>query len=430
MLPAFEPEPGQPPDALDASRGDELHRSQIGATILVSLSAIASRIASEVPPQAAASRVNVGAAGLLTYTARRTPFTASLRGQRLHFTSQINATAEVCKPLGPLGCVVYAECQPAAVADASLGLEPATDWSLGPSRVVVAMTRSCTLGPIDATSMIQRGANQQAAALRAKIDASLPSLLRPATAIWRAARLDAELGAQHLRFDPDQMTVGTPVIQGDIASIPVVVRGAAVPGSAAAALASPPNPPPPRSDPKSAAGIVVRAPLLLDSRSLSQSLVQNLTPLAISAGSARAAPVTVEAHPMSDGLRFELQLGGDVCGRIPFIATPALDRERGAVRLDDVKVMLSARSPLTRALPDLDQRQLELAIQQRVSIPIPTKAEAVAELLGRSTDKIRPDGAATVELGKPAATFEGITLAPQGIFVWATVRQDARIEVR
>jgi hypothetical protein len=424
-LPAPEPEPSELPLAWQ-ERDDDAVRSSLGVQVELSAAAIAARLESEVPRDSSAERLHAGAAGLVTYSARRTPFAASVRGQTLHFTSQISAHAEVCKPLALLGCVSYAACDPGAVADASVGLDPAEDWSLGPSRVTVVVTRPCVVGPIDATPMIQRGANQQAANLRTRIDGALPSLRPRIRAAWLAASFHFDLSGASLAFSPAELGAAPAELHDGTVKYMVSISGRT--GRRTRPFA-PDQLPPPKPQPSAPQGIVLRAPLWLDTEQVERALVTTLGSARLSSSGTTGAVVSARAHPTRDGLLIFLQLEGSLCGRLALLAQPELDAHERRIRLTNVKAPPWQRAALARHVPELQLRAFEQLVEQRASIAIPLDDAPLTAALAAAALRFQPQGAST-EFGSHTTVLEQVILDPAGLVVVARLDQQAAIVLR
>jgi hypothetical protein len=419
------------PDAAVAAAGfDWLHdasnRSFIAVRVETDLEPFANALAAAVPQRDAAAGLAIGAAGRVSYTAQRTPFSMSVRDRSVHFTSQISARAEVCKPLGLLGCVSYAQCEPSAVADASFGLEPDTRWWLGPSSVRVVLTRPCVVGPLDTTPMIQRGANQQAQALRRRIDPSVPSLRQQASALWTGSALALQAPSHTLRFHPESLQLGAPAVHGSTLAWPLSVSGALSP-----ALPQPSaEPPAPVSDPRITPGVSVRVPIIIAAEALTRGLQESLRELPVAAGPHRAHVASVEVFLASDGIRLQLRLQGAMCGVIPMLASPALDESATRLRLSSVRVAMAARAGLSRLAPALELRGLEREVQRRVSLPVPLTRQQLEQAVAAALDAMPLKAASRIDAGPPAARLEGVVVAKEGLVVQALVEQPTVLVVR
>jgi hypothetical protein len=152
----------------------------------------------------------IGAAGRVSYAARRSGFSFSLDQGRLAVTTDVSTQVRVCKPLGPF-CPVYGTCQPSFRARASIPLVLGPDFELGKSRAVVQLTRSCVIAIYDATTELRRIARQQSQQVKQQVDSALPSLRPHAEQLWQALHQPLRLeSGRCLRITPHQLTQSRP----------------------------------------------------------------------------------------------------------------------------------------------------------------------------------------------------------------------------
>ncbi|MFO0662005.1 MAG: DUF4403 family protein [Polyangiaceae bacterium] len=133
--------------------------SRVVVEVQVDAPALLGSLEKGVPKRvASARRVSLGDAGRLSYTVDRGPFSARIENDALVVETRVDASAEICKPLGLLGCVEYATCAPGALAQARLPLLLQPSYRFPPPQVSIPVTRRCTLTAldIDVTGRVQR----------------------------------------------------------------------------------------------------------------------------------------------------------------------------------------------------------------------------------------------------------------------------------
>lgn len=395
-------------------------RSRIVSNLEIPISAIASRLATEVPnPVSSARNVDAGAAGRLTYTVRRSPFSLDVREGRLLAFCELVAEAEVCKPLGPLGCVSYGSCSPAAHAEASIPLQPRADWGLGHSRVGIGITRSCRLGPLDATPILQQGAQAQAARMQARIDRLLPSLEPQARALWQSPPIEYEDGSSRLRFVPDCVVVGSASSNRQSIFVPVGLRGAFVPAvDPPAKLPSLPAPCPAED---LAPGIELEVPGLVSPRDLDSRILSALSATKLVSGSLRGEVRAVRTLPTGAGLLVVATTGGGLCGDVGLLVTPTLQEITGELRFDvvgSVPTLPGAGEPDPSVLRDLQAALSLVAVPvEHPRAPLQAAARACSTMLEARGTHLEP-GASTVHPTRAVVD-------PRGVVVFFSFRQSA-----
>ncbi len=417
-MPAIRPAP-----ALD------LPLSTVVANVAFDVDALARRLSREVPPRVASARdIDAGIAGRLSYDIDRTPFTVSLAGDRVQVETQLTAHAELCKPLGILGCVPYTGCNPAAHAVAAVPLILRDDYSIGPASAFIAVTRPCLLTSLslDATPRIQSGADQQARRIRARINAMLPSFEPGARALWNAMGVVVPLGLQsRLRIEPEQVVQGQPTMSDHHVSIPLGVRGRLLIESRESASGPRPALPHPVLEPGLAAGVSLDVPVEVDSESASASVFRTMPSHPIDTDDDELALAALRVRTDERGVVLIASLAGRVCGDVAFLARPVFDLRESRIRFEYVQPMERSAAGHARRL-----QAVAAAIQRYASVELPVDVQSVPEGLERAVSLVRQSSGPDVIVHTEPAKVAEVKATPGGIAVIVQVRGTADVVVR
>lgn len=421
-----------PPPALDdlaPAAPLDLPLSSLVAKVDLDASAITERLARDVPRRVASARdVDAGFAGKLSYDIDRTPFVVSLAGSILQVETTLTAHAWLCKPLGPLGCVAYGGCDPSAHAIATVPLTLRHDYRVGPARVAIAVTRPCLISSLalDATPRIQRGADQQAARIQARINAMLPSFEAGARALWRAMGVVVPLGLQtRLRIVPEQVVQGNPTMADQHVSIPLGVRGRILIESRESEPV--PASPLPTPDVESALtpGVQLDVPIEIDLESASASASRALPPRPIDDAPDRLAVVALRVRTSADAVVLVASISGHACGDVAFRAAPVFDSRSNRLLLTQVRPIVPASSPLRHRLDAVAR-----AIETAVSVPLPVHVDDVPRGLERAVRLLQSSSGPEVVVRTDPPRVSSVLPTPSGIAVVVQVRGAADVIVR
>jgi hypothetical protein len=420
-----------PPPLDDLAPAAPLHLplSNLVAKVDLDASAITDRLAHEVPRRVASARdVDAGFAGKLSYDIDRTPFVISLAGSSLQVETTLTAHAQLCKPLGPLGCVAYGGCDPSAHAIATVPLALRHDYGVGPARVAITVTRPCSISSLalDATPRIQRGADQQAARIQARINAMLPSFEAGARALWRAMGVVVPLGLQtRLRIVPEQVVQGDPTMTDQRVSIPLGVRGRIVIESRESEPVPTSPLPAPTVESALTPGVQLDVPIEIDLESASASASRALPPRPIDDAPDRLAVVALRVRTSADAIVLVASISGHACGDVAFLAVPVFDPRSNRVLLTQVRPLVPASSPLRHRLDDVAR-----ALERAVSLPLPVNVDDVPKGLERAVGLLRSSSGPEVIVRTDPPRVSSVLPTPSAIAVVVQVRGAADVVVR
>lgn len=410
----------RPPQPLDVPL------SSVVANIAFDVATLTSRLGREVPPTVSSARdVDAGVAGKLSYEIRRAPFAVSLSGNRLQVTTQLTAHAELCKPLGILGCVPYGGCDPAARAVAAVPMKLRPDYGVGPATATIVVTRPCLITSLslDATPRIQSSADQQARKIQARINSMLPSFEPGARALWAAMGVVVPLGLQsRLRIVPESVVQGPPSMSDHHVSLPLGVRGRLRIESRESDQLTAPSLPAPTLEPDLQPGVRLDVPVEVDIDSVSASLSRSMPSRPIDDSDDHLAIVALRALPDARGLVIVASLTGRRCGEAAFLAIPAFDPRANRVRLDDVRPLDPASSTRMNAVAD--------AIQSLGSVELPVDVSSIPRGVERAVGLLRPASGPDVVVHTAEAVANKVVITPNGLALIVQVQGTADVVVR
>ncbi len=404
--------------------------SEVVAAVSFDTASLTNRLASEIPRRVAAARdVDAGMAGKLRYRIDRSPFSVAIRNQRLVVSTHLRARADLCKPLGPLGCVDYAYCSPQAHATAAIPLSLGRAYQLGPASVAIRVTRPCQVGGIDATPRIQRGAKQQARRIERRLRAMLPSFADDAQALWTAMGVHVPLGIDtRLCIAPNQVVEGTARRDEGVITIPLGVRGRVSIEPREGGRDDVGPIPPPTKEPDLQPGVRLHVPIGVDWEDIHAGLSRSVRH---AKGRHHASEITsVRARPHAGGLILIVTLHGPTCGAVAFRASPVFHEASGRIALSRV-APLPAEIERTRAHdPSLDLHDFARQIERLARVELPVDPFAIPKGIERSVEIIGAEPHARVRVSTEPTTIDHVAATRTGIAVVSSVRGTARVVIR
>jgi len=411
--------PPSPPDL------PEIPASEIVVGISLDTATLTRRLAEEVPPRVAHGRnVDAGVAGRLSFRIDRSPFSVAIRGRNLVISTHLDGQADLCKPLGPLGCVHYAECSPRALATASIPLSLGPAYRPGPASVHIQVTRPCEIGGIDASAHMQKEAHRQARRLEARVNALLPSFAKDAQALWNAMGVHVPLGIDsRLRITPSHVVEGPAHDDGSSLTIPLGVRADLRIEPRHGERDDPGPIPPPRFEPELPSAVQLYVPIEVDVAGIDASLSRSVRDVSDDAPKI----LSVRSHPDADGLRLLLSVKGYSCGTVAFRATPVFHEGSGRLRLSEVAPLSSEVARVKAIDPDLDLLRIARAVEVRASIPLPVDPSTIPLGLERAVELLAPKQGPEVRLQVREASVRRVTVTPQGVAAIVHVQGQAHV---
>jgi hypothetical protein len=416
-------EPTLPPPSPPAL--PEIPASEIVVGISLDTATLTRRLGEEVPPRVAHGRnVDAGVAGRLSFRIDRSPFSVAIRGRNLVISTQLDGQADLCKPLGPLGCVHYAECSPRALATASIPLSLGPAYRPGPASVHIQVTRPCEIGGVDASAHMQKEAHRQARRLEARVNALLPSFAKDAQALWNAMGVHVPLGIDsRLRISPSHVVEGPARDDGSSLTIPLGVRADLRIEPRQGERDDPGPIPPPRFEPELPSAVQLHVPIEVDVAGIDASLSRSVRDVSDDAPKI----LSVRSQPDADGLRLLLSVKGYSCGTVAFRATPVFHEGSGRLRLSEVAPLSSEVARVKAIDPDLDLVRIARAVEARASIPLPVDPSTIPLGLERAVELLAPKQGPEVRLQVRDATVRSVTVTPQGVAVIVHLQGQAHV---
>lgn len=403
---------------------------------------LTSLLAKEIPSRVAQDRnVDAGLAGRLSYRIDRSPFVASVSEGRLFITTQLQGHADLCKPLGPLGCVGYAQCSPRALATASIPLSLGPSYRIGPASVSIRTTHPCEIGGMDATPRIQKEANAQARRIERRINGLLPSFAKDAQALWNAVGVHVPLGIDsRLRITPLLVVQGAPVQVGSRVTIPLGVRATVRIEPLRGARDDVGPIPSPVHEPDLAPDLHLHVPIEVDLDSidanLSRSVREVSRPLPTQPPGKTSKTLTdnplatkilsVRSHSDGDSLRLLVSVKGYSCGVLAFRGTPVFHQASGRVHLSEVTPLPSEIQRIGSLDPDLDLQRIAKILESRGTVSLPIDPSTLPAGLDRAVELLSPKEGPDVRTGAEASVSR-VVVTPTGFAVVVYVSGSAQI---
>ena len=412
----------EPPDL-------DVPQSEVVVALSFEPSTLAARLAREVPPRVASARdVDAGVAGKLSYRIDRSPFAVDVRDDRLFVSTRLTARADLCKPLGPLGCVQYANCSPAANAIASIPLSLGSSYQLGPASVAIRVTRPCQIGGLNATPRIQQGANAQARHLQRRINTLLPSFSNDAQLLWNAMGVHVPLGIDsRLRIQPDHVVQGPPREEGQLVTIPLGVRGTVRIEPRQGQRHDPGRIPPPRTEPDLESGLRLHVPIDVDLDALDTGLSRSVRGPIEPKNATRI--LSVRTRPTDTGLLLLATIQGPSCGTVAFRASPDFDDSSGRIILSNVSPLPSEVERLHALDPSLDLHLVARCLERGQVAPA-VDPFTIPKGLERSVELLASDDGPDVRITVADARVDRVVSTRSGVAAVVEVIGNAQVVLR
>ena len=355
----------------------------------------------------------------VSYAVKRGDLAFSLDSNRLVLTTPIQASASVCKTLGPL-CPVLGRCAPQLDVRVAVPVVLASDYSYDPSEVNVTLVRGCTIAGFDASGEIQSRAASEARNAQRQIDRQLPPVREHAAAGWQQMHRTLALdGGACLRSVPRSVQQERPRRADGAISSAASISGELSLESPCSDQ-PPPNPselPPLEVSDAVPDGIRLRAPLHLQWDAVLAALHESLTgKVAIRRLAVRAASIAKQAR-----LVLELELEDDPCGPVFLSAEPWFDAGQEVIRLRDVALVPDWNPK--RKLDDLRAK-----LERHSRIPLPVELADLHHELDRARAEFVPaidEVDVEIELGAPSV--ERVLLDARGLVPVVSVAGSATV---
>lgn len=408
--------------------------SRVMVDVLVPVDAMIAALDRAVPPTVVERRgIDVGAAGKLELLVHRGAFSVSAKGDDLVVEVDLSGRASFCKPLGLLGCVTYASCEPAAHGRAEVTLALDGRYRLPPSRVEIPITRACTMTALglDVTEDFSREAAAQARTIRERIDSGVPDVAPVVRDIWRALGTSVPLGnGACARLSPRSVVQTGLRSTGSVLSIGVGAEGEIVVESPCRpAVASPPIPAP-RLAREAENGVHLEVPVVVSWEQVSLGLARAASALEPRIGNERVHVTDIRASADGERVRLWVALSGRVCGEVALLATLAPREDLARIDLVD---LAPADGEAARTHLDLAELARELAPHLHVPLPInpaavPRRIDRIAATL-LEKDKGDPD-APEIRVGMDRAALKSAVVRQEGIVGVLVASGQAAVSLR
>lgn len=371
------------PRATEDAAALSVPTSRVMLDVVVPVDAMVAALDRAVPPDVVDRRgIEVGSAGQLSLRVGRGAFSVSARGDDLVVDVDLFGRASFCKPLGLLGCVSYASCEPTAHGRAEVTLLLDGRYRLPPSRVEIPITRACTMSALalDVTDDFAKEAAAQARTIRDRIDGGVPDVAPIVQDIWRALGTSVPLGnGACARLSPRAVVQTGLRSSGSTLSLGVGAEGEIVVEAPCRPTAASPAIPPPRVARDATNGVHLEVPVVVSWEQASLVLARALSAQEPLVGAERAHVTDVRASPDGDRVRLLLTLSGRTCGQVALVAGLA-------PRADLARIDLVELAPVDgeRERAGLDLRALARELSPHLHVPLPVHPAAVP----RRIDKI------------------------------------------
>lgn len=360
--------------------------SRVMVDATVDVAAVLAEVHQSVPRVVAeASAVDAGEAGRLSFRVERGEFSLDLKDKRVGVKLPLRASAVLCRPLGPLGCVEIARCQPEAVASAHI--VPLLDESYRfPSPVVaIELTKRCTLTAfaIDVTPRLQAEANTQAEKLRARIEAALPDVRASLAPLWDFVATTLPLGrGACARVVPAAVVQTGPRLANGVLRGGVGIEGQ-LSVESPCGKPSPRRPlPPPELREIAGPGVDLRVPFTVPWEEASRGAAQSLDRVETRFGAGLVHVIDARFVPLSAAsVALILTVSGELCGEVVLLGTPAWRTATNGLALDGLR-----RAGLTG--PDPGALIADVAAALRV--PLPVDITSLGSSLRRNLSALLP----------------------------------------
>jgi hypothetical protein len=416
-----------PERSLPAAVPSPVPPSTVAIAVDVDLARIRQELESQVPRRLAEERDrDVGVAGRVTYSVDRGPFTVGMDRDRAVVSTDVNARAAICKPLGPFGCPQYASCDPAARVRASIPLWLTPEYAFAPSSVAFDTTRRClvTAANIDVTPMIEARARGETAKVQERVDRALPKLKKEVERAWTLLGTIVPAGKNGcLTLEPTAIVQGPSEVRGDKLRVRLGVVSQPRVESPCNPGAVKPLPPLGRA-PDLGDAFVLDVPVRAATAEIERVLAEQLREMDLPAGAGPARFAGGTAKPTAQGLLLDLDVASPVCGTLGFLARPRWDPAARVVRFEVAPLPGEAE----RA-GGLDVATLAQSLAQRIALALPVTDDEIRRSLSDRKVPVAP-GEADLSVAVASVTPGEARVVPDGVEVRFAVRGSARIDVR
>lgn len=423
-------EEGEPPPAWTPPR------SRVVVDVRVETGAILAGLDRAIPRRVVEQRgIDAGPAGRLDVVVDRGPFSVSLAGDDLVLDVDLAGSARVCKPLGPLGCVGWASCDPSAHARAAVRL--VLDASLGvpPSSVAIPITRPCTLTAlgVDVTARVQREADARARSIRDEIDRGVPIVAPLVRSLWQALAASVPIGAATCaRVRPTDLVQSGPRRDEGALAIGLGVEGEVVVETPCRPAPQATAAPPPRLDRSIAPGVSLIVPVVASWEEIGRRVARALAATEAHAGPERVRITDVHARPAGAGVRLEVAFVGRVCGVVSLDGAPIVSAS-GEVRFDALSPSSTELQRVRDAAPSLDVGAFGRSLAAVLRLPPSLDVAAVPRRLDSVVRALLPKAAAgdpEVTVAMRDAYVSAVTVTSDGLALTLVASGDAKVVVR
>lgn len=342
--------------------------------------------------------VSVGDAGQLTMHVRRGDFALALAERegktQVGVRVPLVGDATLCRPLGPLGCVQVAACQPEALASASLVPLLDESYHFPPPEVAISLSRGCTLTAFqfDITPRLQAEANAQAERLRSRIEAALPEVREPLVALWELLGTTLPLGrGTCARLTPvTVIQTGARVADGHLRGGVGVEAHIRLESPCGASRRPGTLPAPVVRAPVDGEGSVdLQVPITLPWDEVTRATAESLSSIEASARGRRVHVTDASLEAEADGqATVRTVLAGPVCGTVLAQGTLRWQPERNAIGLSDVRITAEERTITGLSVVEADRlaRQIEATLR----VPLPVDITSLGSSVRKTVDALMP----------------------------------------
>jgi hypothetical protein len=353
----------------------------------------------------AGDSVSVGEAGQLTMRVRRGDFALEMGSEGEEGASEpghrsvgvrvpLVGNATLCRPLGPLGCVEVARCEPDAVASAFLVPLLDDSYHFPPPEVAIAIGRGCTLTAFrfDITPRLQAEANAQAERLRSRIEAALPEVREPLGELWGLLGTTLPLGrGTCARLTPRSVIqTGARLENGHVRGGVGVLGELRLESPCGPSTSPGPLPAPVVRPHREGEGSVdLQVPITIPWDEVSRAAAESLSSLETMV---RRRPVHVTDAALAvtaDGqATIRLIVAGPVCGEITARGALRWRPDRNAIALSGVRVEATEAERL--GLAPGEAARLAERVEASFRLPLPVDITSLGSNVRKTLDALLP----------------------------------------
>lgn len=411
--------------------------SRVLVEIRVETEAMLAALEAAVPRRVAERRgLDLGAPGKLDFHVDRGKFRVRVAGDELAVEVDLEGDAALCKPMGALGCVGYASCQPSAHAHAAVPLLLGSDFRLPSSRVGIPITRRCMLTAlsIDVTGEVEAEAKRREQAIRESIDAGVPAVEPVLREIWQALGTSVPLGAGTCaRVYPTALVQTGPRVRGGAIRLVLGAEGQVVVETPCAPAQPAPPMPSPRLDRTLEPGVDLRVPVIVGWDEASRAIARGLAQAEPAVGGEVVHVTDARVQPTARGVRIGLTIAGKTCGEVWLDGVPAYDATRGAIVFQGLTPAGDAAG-LARA--GIDGAQLAASVAPLIAVPlrvdpanVPKRIDRIAaSLLGPTAGQ--PADGPEIAVGMTRASIDAALAVREGLVAMLHAEGAATVKLR